>query len=102
MLFFEWMVLSLCLLSAILLGILYIFFGVGLQTSHKKSLKLTFMTMEAFELVFADIYGFNLLQAGLTFLGIFVGMILGVLCDPLWRKFSCKSFVDRWRVRRQN
>ena len=49
--------------------------------------------MQAFELVFADVYGFNLLQTGLTFLGIFLGMIMGVLCDPLWRRLSCKFFM---------
>lgn len=61
------MCLNLCILSAILLGVLYLFFG-------------------AFLLVFEDNHGFNLWQAGLTFLGIFVGMITGVSCDPLWRK----------------
>ncbi|KXL41506.1 MAG: hypothetical protein FE78DRAFT_156310, partial [Acidomyces sp. 'richmondensis'] len=67
LLFFEQMVLNLCLLSAILLGILYLFFG-------------------AFALVFQNNYGFNEWQTGLTFLGIFVGMVMGVSCDPLWRR----------------
>lgn len=67
LLFFEPMCLSLCLLSAILLGILYLFFG-------------------AFPLVFENNHGFTLSQTGLTFLGIFVGMIVGVSCDPLWHR----------------
>ncbi|KAF2211896.1 hypothetical protein CERZMDRAFT_112204 [Cercospora zeae-maydis SCOH1-5] len=67
LLFFEQMCLNLCLLSAILLGILYLFFG-------------------AFALVFQTNHNFNEWQTGLTFLGIFVGMIAGVSCDPLWRK----------------
>ncbi|KAK3111392.1 hypothetical protein LTR53_013415, partial [Teratosphaeriaceae sp. CCFEE 6253] len=62
----EWMVLLLCLLSAILLGVLYLFFG-------------------AFALVFKTNHDFNEWQVGLTFLGIFVGMVIGVSCDPLWR-----------------
>ncbi|KAF2485402.1 major facilitator superfamily domain-containing protein, partial [Neohortaea acidophila] len=65
LLFLEPMCLNLCLLSAILLGILYLFFGVNsFETNHD----------------------FNEWQVGLTFIGIMVGMILAVLCDPLWRK----------------
>ncbi|KAK6003316.1 hypothetical protein QM012_001161 [Aureobasidium pullulans] len=67
LLFLEAMCLSLCILSAILLGILYLFFG-------------------AFPLVFENNHGFVLWQTGLTFIGIFVGMITGVSCDPIWRK----------------
>ncbi|TQN72800.1 Efflux pump atB, partial [Colletotrichum shisoi] len=65
LLFFEPMVLSLDIFSAILLGILYLFFG-------------------AFPLVFTNIHGFNLWQVGLTFLGILVGMFLAAATDPLW------------------
>ncbi|GAB7349452.1 hypothetical protein MBLNU459_g8555t3 [Dothideomycetes sp. NU459] len=67
LLFLEQMCLNLCLLSAILLGILYLFFG-------------------AFPLVFENNHGFTQSQTGLTFLGIFVGMIIGVSCDPFWRR----------------
>ncbi|KAL2002631.1 hypothetical protein VTN02DRAFT_6339 [Thermoascus thermophilus] len=63
----EPMCLSLCIFSAILLGILYLFFG-------------------AFDLVFSNVFGFNLWQVGLSFIGIFVGMIAAILTDPLWRK----------------
>ncbi|KAK3711456.1 hypothetical protein LTR37_009635 [Vermiconidia calcicola] len=67
LLFFEQMCLNLCLLSAILLGE---------RLKHFK----------AFALVFQNSHGFNQWQLGLTFLGIFVGMVIGVCCDPLWRK----------------
>ncbi|KZF22519.1 MFS general substrate transporter [Xylona heveae TC161] len=67
LLFFEPMCLNLCLLSAILLGILYLFFG-------------------AFPLVFVNNHGFKLWQVGLTFLGLFVGMVAGISCDPLFRR----------------
>ncbi|KAI4724107.1 MFS general substrate transporter [Aureobasidium sp. EXF-10728] len=67
LLFLEAMCLSLCILSAILLGILYLFFG-------------------AFPLVFENNHGFVLWQTGLTFIGIFVGMVTGVSCDPIWKK----------------
>ncbi|KAG8423743.1 hypothetical protein J3458_000609 [Metarhizium acridum] len=67
LLFFEPMCLNLCLFSALLLGILYLFFG-------------------AFPLVFGTNHGFNVWQVGMSFLGIFVGMILGVLTDPVWHR----------------
>lgn len=65
LLIFEPMCLNLCLFSAILLGILYLFFG-------------------AFPLVFEGNHEFTLSQTGLSFLGLFVGMILGCLTDPLF------------------
>ncbi|KAJ5234354.1 uncharacterized protein N7469_003522 [Penicillium citrinum] len=63
----EPMCLNLCIFSAILLGILYLFFG-------------------AFQLVFSNVYGFSLWQRGLCFLGLFVGMVMAILSDPLWRR----------------
>lgn len=63
----EPMCLNLCIFSAILLGILYLFFG-------------------AFQLVFDEIYGFSLWQRGCSFLGILVGMLAMILTDPLWRR----------------
>ncbi|KAJ5102792.1 hypothetical protein N7532_003321 [Penicillium argentinense] len=63
----EPMCLNLCIFSAILLGILYLFFG-------------------AFQLVFENVYGFILWQRGLCFLGLFVGMVMAILSDPLWRR----------------
>lgn len=53
--------------SALLLGILYLFFG-------------------AFAIVFEGAYGFNLWQTGLTFLGMLVGMFAGTLTSGLWMK----------------
>lgn len=64
-LFLDPMCFSLCLFSAILLGILYLFFG-------------------AFALVFSSVYGFNLWQVGLSFLGISIGMLLAIATDPVW------------------
>jgi hypothetical protein len=63
----EPMCLNLCIFSAILLGILYLFFG-------------------AFQLVYSNVYGFSLWQIGCSFLGLLVGMILAVLTDPFWRR----------------
>ncbi|KAJ6029865.1 fluconazole resistance protein [Penicillium canescens] len=64
-LFFEPIVLLLCIFSAILLGVLYLFFG-------------------AFPLVFGNTHGFNLWQIGLAFNGILVGMLCAAVSDPLW------------------
>ncbi|VUC32560.1 unnamed protein product [Clonostachys rosea] len=67
LLIFEPMCLSLCIFSALLLGILYLFFG-------------------AFPLIFHTHHHFNLWQVGLSFLGIGVGLIAGVLTDPVWSR----------------
>lgn len=63
----EPMCLNLCIFSAILLGILYLFFG-------------------AFQLMFESVYGFSLWQRGLCFMGLFVGMVFAILSDPIWRR----------------
>ncbi|KAG9664130.1 MFS general substrate transporter, partial [Aureobasidium melanogenum] len=62
---YEPMVLLLCLFCAVILGTLYLFFG-------------------AFKIVFENNHGFKLWQVGLSFLGIMVGMIIGILSGPLW------------------
>jgi MFS family permease len=63
----EPMCLLLNIYAAILLGIVYLFFG-------------------AFPLVFERNHGFQLYQVGLSFLGLGIGMVLGVLTDPFWHK----------------
>ncbi|KAK4938287.1 hypothetical protein LTR10_021266 [Elasticomyces elasticus] len=65
LLFMETMCFNLCLLSAILLGILYLFFG-------------------AFHQVFTAVYDFNTWQIGLSFLGLLIGMLLAIASDPIW------------------
>lgn len=71
LLLWEPMCLMLCLFSAILLGILYLFFG-------------------AFHNIFGDVYGFNLWQTGVAFLGILVGMVAGSATDPLWSRVNAR------------
>ncbi|CAH0052824.1 unnamed protein product [Clonostachys solani] len=71
LLIFEFMVLSLCIYSAILLGILYLFFG-------------------AFPLVFGTIYQFNLWQIGLSFMGMGAGLLVGIGTDPVWHRIRSK------------
>lgn len=67
LLFTEPMCFNLCLLSSIILGILYLFFG-------------------AFNLVFTEVYKFNVWQIGCSFLGLLIGMLLAIASDPLWHR----------------
>ncbi|KAI6086997.1 major facilitator superfamily transporter [Hypoxylon rubiginosum] len=71
LLIFEPMCLCLDIFSAILLAILYLFFG-------------------AFPLVFSTNYGFNLWQVGLSFLGICCGLIIGTMFDPVWHRIRAR------------
>ncbi|KAF6813831.1 major facilitator superfamily transporter [Colletotrichum sojae] len=75
LLIYEPMVLNLCIFSAILLGILYLFFG-------------------AFPLVFTTNHGFNLWQVGVTFMGILIGMFLAAATDPLWHRIRSRLMAD--------
>lgn len=67
----EPMCLCLCIFSAILLGILYLFFG-------------------AFQLVFGNVYGFSLWQIGCSFLGLLVGIAFAIVMDPVWRRIYAR------------
>jgi hypothetical protein len=73
--------LNLCLLSSILLGILYLFFG-------------------AFPLVFGGNHGFKLWQTGLSFLGLFIGMLIGILSNSFIWKRQYDYLVRREEKRR--
>ncbi|KAJ4419745.1 hypothetical protein N0V82_004788, partial [Gnomoniopsis sp. IMI 355080] len=68
---YEPMALILDIYSAILLGILYLFFG-------------------AFPFVFEGAFGFNLWQTGLTFLGMLFGMFLGAMSSGYWVKVRAR------------
>lgn len=68
---YEPMALILDLYSAILLGILYLFFG-------------------AFPFVFEGVYGFNLWQTGLTFLGMLLGMLAAAMSSGFWVKVRAR------------
>lgn len=70
------MVLNLCLFSAILLGILYLFFG-------------------AFPIVFQGQHDFTLSQTGLAFLGLLVGLSIGAATDPIWQKNYARLIRQR-------
>lgn len=74
----EPMCLNLCIFSALLLGIIYLFFG-------------------AFQIVFTNVYGFSLSQVGMSFLGLLVGMLIATCSDPLWRRNYARLVHKRER-----
>ncbi|KAK3995818.1 major facilitator superfamily domain-containing protein [Cladorrhinum sp. PSN332] len=64
--------------TAVLLGMLYLFFG-------------------AFPLIFRTNHGFNLWQVGLTFTGMLVSMVLACALTPLWDRVRRSLREDRLR-----
>jgi hypothetical protein len=69
---------SLCLLSAVLLGVLYLFFGVCPSNPSTRVSTKALTPSQAFPLV----------------LGLFVGNVIGVSCDPFWRR-NCTCYPQR-------
>lgn len=67
LLFLDPAIMVLSSYTALLQGILYLFFG-------------------AFPLVFVENHGFTLWEVGLTFVGLAVGNFFACLCNPLWHK----------------
>ncbi|BGP04676.1 hypothetical protein JCM10049v2_000478 [Rhodotorula toruloides] len=65
----EPMALALCTWTALLLGILYMFFS-------------------AFNIVYgAEGYGFKMQIVGLTYIPIGIGIVAGALCHPIWARY---------------
>jgi hypothetical protein len=54
-------------------------------------LSRTSVNFEAFPFVFRRLHGFSLEQAGLSFLGIGIGMVIGTASQPVWDKLYRKS-----------
>ncbi|KAK4034418.1 major facilitator superfamily domain-containing protein [Parachaetomium inaequale] len=73
---FEPMVLILNVYTAVLLGLLYLFFG-------------------AFPLIFRTNHGFNLWQVGLTFMGLLVSMTIACLSTPYWTRLRHAMVAKR-------
>lgn len=65
----EPMCLCLCIFCAFILSVLYLFFG-------------------AFSIVFTKNHGFNLWQVGLSFLGILIGMLIGIGSETLYALYA--------------
>jgi DHA1 family multidrug resistance protein-like MFS transporter len=79
--FSEPIILFVDLYTGLLYGILYLWF-------------------ESFPLVFGDIYGFNIGQQGLVFLGIFVGGLITLPCYLFWiSKYLIPQFSEKKPIR---
>ncbi|KAH7494105.1 Efflux pump [Fusarium oxysporum f. sp. matthiolae] len=76
LLFLEPMCLCLDLYSAILLGILYLFFG-------------------AFPLIFRTNHCMSLWQTGMTFLGILVGFVIATATTPFWARLRLRWLAEQ-------
>ncbi|KAJ3548168.1 hypothetical protein NM208_g1136 [Fusarium decemcellulare] len=83
LLFLEPMCMCLNLYSAILLGILYLFFGTLPQ-------------------IFRTNHDMNLWQGGLTFLGIIVGMLVAVTTNPIWIRIRLRLLSRHSEKERQS
>ena len=70
------MCLNLCVFSAIVLGVMYLFFG-------------------AFKVVFELNHHFQLWQVGLTFSGLLVGQVVAISTDPLWHRNYMRLIENR-------
>ncbi|KAK3905044.1 major facilitator superfamily domain-containing protein [Staphylotrichum tortipilum] len=77
-LLFEPMAVVLNIYTAVLLGLLYLFFG-------------------AFPLIFRTNHGFNLWQVGLTFMGLLVAMVIACLTTPFWTGLRHRMVAKRLR-----
>ncbi|KAJ3797237.1 MFS general substrate transporter [Lentinula aff. detonsa] len=69
---FERMALLLNIWTSLILGILYLAF-------------------QAFPVIFEQHHGFNTQETGLTFLGIGLGMVIGLATQPYWNNFIAKE-----------
>lgn len=74
--FFDRMALLLNAWNALLLGILYLAF-------------------QAFPIIFEQQHGFTVQETGMSFLGIGVGMIMGISSQPLWNRCVMSSVSPR-------
>ena len=73
---------NLCIFSALLLGIVYLW---ELLRSPSKLLKIDIRGsfFGAFDIIFTNNHDFNRWQVGLSFVGILIGMITAISTEPL-------------------
>lgn len=56
-------------------------------------LGILYLAFQAFPVIFEKHHGFDTQQTGLTFLGIGLGMIIGLATQPFWNKYT---FCSNW------
>ena len=49
-------------------------------------LGILYLTFQAFPIIFEGRHGFNMQSTGLTFLGMAIGMLLGLCTQPYWNR----------------
>jgi hypothetical protein len=59
---------------------------LDLDKVHRLTVLPRLVFFGAFPLVFQNNHGFTLSQSGLSFLGLFVGMLAGITSDLFWRR----------------
>ncbi|TKA75911.1 hypothetical protein B0A49_04172 [Cryomyces minteri] len=75
---------------------------VGLLSSYVAfTLALFYAFFVAFPYVFATVYGFSIEPQGLTFLGLGVGCLAGLLFFSIYDRFIYEPRVARWRAERR-
>lgn len=93
--FTEPMVFLLNLYIALIYGLLYIWY-VHAHPKRQIIICTNSTRFESFPIVFVEIYGFNLGQEGLAFLGLLVGAIVALVCLFTWLYFHQeKQFNER-------
>ncbi|KAJ8463171.1 hypothetical protein ONZ45_g17678 [Pleurotus djamor] len=70
---------------------------VAILVSCYKPFRILYLTFQAFPIVFQGGHGFDMQSAGLTFLGIGLGMLIAISTQPFWNKlrvfFNSMSFA---------
>ncbi|KAF9446914.1 MFS general substrate transporter [Macrolepiota fuliginosa MF-IS2] len=61
-------------------------------------LGILYLAFQAYPIIFQGGHGFNLQDTGLGFLGIGVGMVLGLLTQPYWNRFYKRTSVENGGV----
>ncbi|KII94713.1 hypothetical protein PLICRDRAFT_47737 [Plicaturopsis crispa FD-325 SS-3] len=74
LMYYDRMALLLNMWNALLLGILY-------------------LTFQAFPVIFEQGHGFNIQSTGMSFLGIGLGMLIGISSQPIWNRVYARAIV---------
>ena len=57
-------------------------------------LGILYLTFQAFPIIFEERHGFNMQCTGLTFLGMAIGMILGLCTQPYWNRCELSQAIQ--------
>ena len=60
--------------------------AAGIVDRNALILGILYLTFQAFPIIFEGRHGFNMQSTGLTFLGMAIGMLLGLCTQPYWNR----------------